>query len=71
MGMKPKSSDTWVLKWHWFRDKEVLEQLEVYWDRGTKNDADYFKKSPSNFPSSNATLGYTYLEFSKEFPQTI
>ena len=40
-GMKPKSSKTWDTNWHWLREKEVLEQLRVYWDIGTKNDADY------------------------------
>ena len=32
------------MKWHWLRDKEVLEQLRVYWDKGTNKDADYFTK---------------------------
>ena len=43
-GMKPKRSKTWDMKWHWSRDKEVLEQLRVYWDRGTDNEADYCTK---------------------------
>ena len=41
---KTKRSKTWDMKWHWFREKEVLDQLRVYWDRGTNNDADYFTK---------------------------
>ena len=32
------------------RDKEVLEQLKVYWYRGTNNDADYY---------TNITLQFT------------
>ena len=32
------------MKWYWLRDKEVLKQLRVYWDKGTNNDADYFTK---------------------------
>ena len=40
-GMKPKRSKTWDMKWQWLRDKEVLEQLRVYWDKGTNNDTDY------------------------------
>ena len=43
-GMKPKHSKAWDMKWNWLRDKEVLEQLRVYWDKGTNNDADYFTK---------------------------
>ena len=42
-GMKPKHSKTWDMKWHWLREKQVLEQLGVYWEKGTNNDADYFK----------------------------
>ena len=29
-GMKPKRSKTWDIKWHWLRDKKLLEQLRVY-----------------------------------------
>ena len=43
-GMKPNFSKTWDMKWHWLRDKEVLEQLRVYWDSGKNNDTDYFTK---------------------------
>ena len=39
--MKQKRSKTWDVKWQGLRDKEVLDQLRVYWDRGTKNNADY------------------------------
>ena len=42
--MKPKLSKTWDMKWHWLRDKEFLEQLRVYRDKGTNNDSDYFTK---------------------------
>ena len=44
LGMKPKRSKTWDMKWHWLRDKEVIEQLRVYWYKLTNNDADYFTK---------------------------
>ena len=37
LGMKQKKrSKTWDMKWHWLRDREVLEQLRLYWYRGTK-----------------------------------
>ena len=29
---------------HWLRDKEVLKQIQVYWDKVNNNDADYFTK---------------------------
>ena len=44
LGMKPKRFKIWYVKWYWLRDKEVLEQLRLYWDKGTNNDADYFTK---------------------------
>ena len=43
-GMKQKRSKKWYIKCHWLRDNEVLDQLIVYCDRGTKNDANYFTK---------------------------
>ena len=41
-GMKPKRSKTWDMKWHCIKDKEVLKQLRLYWDKGKNNGADYF-----------------------------
>ena len=32
------------MKLHWLRNKEVPEQLRVYWDKGTNSDAEYFTK---------------------------
>ena len=40
LGMKPKRSKIWDMKWHWLRDKEVLEKLIVYRDKVTNNNAD-------------------------------
>ena len=31
--MKPKRSKTWDMKWHCLNNKEVLEQLRLYWDK--------------------------------------
>ena len=42
LGMKPKRLKTWDMKWHWLRDKEALDQLRVYWNKGTNNDSDYY-----------------------------
>ena len=44
-GMKPKHSKMWDVKWHWLRDKEILEQLRVYWDKGTNNNSGCFTKN--------------------------
>ena len=34
LATKPKRSKTWDMEWNWLRDKEVLDQLRVYWYRG-------------------------------------
>ena len=47
--MNPKKYQKWDMNMHWLRDKEVLKQIRVYWDKGKNNDADYFTK---NFPPS-------------------
>ena len=39
-----KRSKTWDMEWHWLKDKEVIEQLRVYWDKGMKNNTGYFTK---------------------------
>ena len=44
LGMKPKDSRIWDMKWHWLRDKEVINKFRVNWNRGTNNDVDYFTK---------------------------
>ena len=44
LGMKPERSKTWDMNRHWLIDKEVLEQLRLYWDKGTNNDTYYFTK---------------------------
>ena len=45
LGMKPKCSKTWDMKWYWLIEKEALEKLRLYWDKGTNNDAYYFTKN--------------------------
>ena len=44
LGMKPKRSKPWDMKWHYFRYNEFIDKLRVYCNRGTKNDADCFTK---------------------------
>ena len=56
LGMKPKCSKPWDMKWHWLRDNAVRDQLRVYWYRGTKNDA-YYKKITLQFTIVKCDLG--------------
>ena len=70
--MKPKRSKTWDMKWHWFRDKEVLEQLIVYWGKGTKNDANYFiKHHPSIHHLQMCPRNIHTSNLVRTIPQTI
>ena len=60
------------MKWHWLRDKDVLEQLRVYWDKGMNNDADYFTKHHS--PIHYRQMRPWYIHTSnlvRTIPQTI
>ena len=72
LGMTPKRSKTWDMKWHWLIEKEVIEQLRVYWDKGTNNDADYFTKRHP--PIHHSQMRPRYIHTSNlvsTIPQTI
>ena len=32
------------MRYHWLRDRSTQSQLQVYWDHGSNNYADYFTK---------------------------
>ena len=71
-GMKPEHSKTWYMKWYWLRYKEILEQLIVYWYKGTNNDADYFTKH--HRPIHHCQMRPRYIHTSnlvRTIPQTI
>jgi hypothetical protein len=42
--IKQRRSKTWDMRWNWLRDKATHEQLQIYWDKGENNQADYFTK---------------------------
>ena len=71
-GMKPRRSKTWDMKWHWLRDKEVLDQLRVYWEKITNNNADYYTKHHP--PIHHCQMRPQYIHTSilvRIIPQTI
>ena len=71
-GMKPKRSKTWDMKWHWLIDKEFLDQIIVYWYRGTNNDNYCFKKLPT--PIHHHQMQPRFIHTStlvSKIPQTI
>ena len=43
--MKQKMSKSWDMRFNWLRDKVTIQKLlQIYWQKGTKNWADYFTK---------------------------
>ena len=42
--MKRKRSKSWDMRYHWLRDRTLQQHLQIYWDRGSNNHADYFTK---------------------------
>ena len=60
------------MKWNWLRDKGVLDQLRLYWDKVTNNDADYFTKHHP--PIHHHQMRSRYIHTSnvaRKIPQTI
>ena len=72
LGMKPKRSKTWYMKWQWLKDKSVLYQPRVYWGKGMKNEADYFTKH--HLPITHCQMRPRYIHTSnlvRKISQTI
>ena len=70
--IKPKRSKTRDIKGHWLRYKKVLDQLRVYWYRGTKNYAYYFTKH--HLPIHHRQMQPRYIHTSnlvRTIPHTI
>ena len=45
-----KRSKSWDMRYHWLRDRMTRNQFNVYWEKGTNNNADYFTKHhPINY----------------------
>ena len=39
-----KRSKSWDTRHHWLRERNVKKEFNVFWDKGTNNNADYFTK---------------------------
>ena len=42
--LKKKRSKVWDVRYHWLNDQSALDNLFIYWDKGTSNYADYHTK---------------------------
>ena len=39
-----KRSKSWDMRYYWLRDRQNQKQFDIYWDKGTRNNADYHTK---------------------------
>eukprot|EP00957_Ditylum_brightwellii_P113386 8645882-Ditylum_brightwellii.AAC.1 len=42
--MRIKRSKSWDMRWHWLQEATTRKALEIFWDKRSRNDADYFTK---------------------------
>ena len=42
--IKQRKPKTWDMRWNWLRNRTVLKQLRIYWEKGVLNEADYHTK---------------------------
>ena len=42
--MRIKRSKTWDMRYHWLRENATQRLLDIYWDKGSNNNADYHTK---------------------------
>ena len=60
------------MKWNWLTDKEVLEKLIVYWDRGKNDGTDYFTKHYPPIHHRQTQLCYIHTDnLVRKIPETI
>ena len=45
----PKRSKSWDMRYHWLQDRTKSKDFHIYWDKGSRNRADY---STKHFPPS-------------------
>eukprot|EP00957_Ditylum_brightwellii_P179828 13698700-Ditylum_brightwellii.AAC.1 len=43
--MHIKRSKSWDMQWHWLREATTRKALEIFWDKVSRNDVDYFTKN--------------------------
>ena len=42
--IKQKQSKTWDMRFNWQRNRSAHKEVQIYWDKGSNNAADYFTK---------------------------
>ncbi len=57
---KPKKSKSWDMRYHWVEDRVNDKQLNLHWQPGTQNWADYFTKHHA--PLYHQIMRHKYLQ---------
>eukprot|EP00957_Ditylum_brightwellii_P205766 15345287-Ditylum_brightwellii.AAC.1 len=42
--MQVKHSKSWDMRWYWLPEATTCKSIEIFWDKGSNNDGDYFTK---------------------------
>ena len=58
--IKQKRSKSWDMRYHWIRDQQSQKNINVYWDKGQNNIADYFIEHHA--PSHHKRMRSIYLQ---------
>ena len=61
--LKIKRSKAWDVRYHWLSDQSSLDQLFIYWDKGTNNYANYHTKHHAPTPHINSWEKYVLKGF--------
>jgi hypothetical protein len=64
--MKQKRSKSWDMRYNWLRCREAQNQVKIYWEPGTDNNADYFTKHHP--PKHHRTLRSKYIVHDENNP---
>lgn len=67
--MRMKRSKSWDMRYHWLRDPPRKEQLHIYWEKGSTNEADYFTKHHS--PAHHRLIRQRYIQSSNILRQRL
>jgi hypothetical protein len=66
--LKQRKSKTWDMRYNWLRDRSTKKEINIYWDRGSENTADYFTKHHA--PSHHHRMRPEYILHGHHASQT-
>ena len=66
--IKQKRSKSWDMRYHWIREQQNQKIINVYWDKGENNNADYFTKHHA--PAHHKRMRSVFLHMNNIIQQT-